>query len=166
MNIEKNLRELNAKDTSVLSDIGKLRVAAWSQNISVGNVPGNEWIDAFDSDSTHFGIYDAERLIAAARFSVHESVEDVPEPEVYRGVFQSSLKAPIASLNRLVAHPDYRGLGCSFYLDKVRLQKARQMGCTSMCSDGRWPYSIRERCATEELAEITEKDKDQSGFWR
>ena len=130
MDIEKNLRELNVKDASLLHAIGKLRVAAWSRNITVGNVPGDEWIDEFDSDARHFGIYDGEQLIAAARFSVHVAIEDVPESDVYRGVFQSPLKAPVASLNRLVTHPDYRGLGCTFYLDRVRLQKAKEMGCT------------------------------------
>ena len=130
MDIEKNLRELNVKDASLLHAIGKLRVAAWSRNITVGNVPGDEWIDEFDSDARHFGIYDGEQLIAAARFSVHVAIEDVPESDVYRGVFQSPLKAPVASLNRLVTHPDYRGLGCSFTLDRVRLEKAKEMGCT------------------------------------
>lgn len=128
-NIEKNLIELNVKDDSVLRDIGKLRVAAWSQNIIVGNVLNDEWIDEFDSEARHFGIFDGDKLIAAARFSVHESIEDVPEYEVYRCVFHSPLKAPIASMNRLVTHPDYRGFGCSLHLDRVRLQRAKEMGC-------------------------------------
>ena len=130
MNIKSALRELNPLDRSVMEAIGKLRVEAWSKNITVGSVPNDEWIDEFDPASRHFGIFDGYKLIAAARFSVHESIEDIPESDVYRGVFQSPLKAPVASLNRLVTHPDYRGLGCSFTLDRVRLEKAKEMGCT------------------------------------
>ena len=52
-----------------------------------------------------------------------------PDAEVYKGVSQEALTAPIPSFNRLVTHPEFRGRGFSRMLDEVRLGAARLMGC-------------------------------------
>lgn len=127
-----SVQTLDPANPSVLREIGRLRYIAWSNEITVGSTPRDEWIDEFDAKARNFGIYLDGRLIASARFSTHMSIEDVPDAEVYKDVFHSALQAPIASINRLVTHPDYRGRGCSKLLDEVRIQSAHEEGCKSM----------------------------------
>jgi GNAT superfamily N-acetyltransferase len=126
--IDLRMIELPASDTETLVKIGELRVRAWSTLIPQAESMGT-WLDEFEASSRHWVVYRGYELIAAARMSVHQHIEEVPDPECYVGVFGEPVPAPIASFNRLVVDPSARGLRISRRLDLVRLDAAEGMGC-------------------------------------
>jgi GNAT superfamily N-acetyltransferase len=115
-------------DPADLEEIYALRVAAWRARVESFPDIG-QWIDAHDTIAAHWAVRDGERIVAAARLSVHDSLADVPNAEIFEGVFLGSLDGPIASFNRLVVAAPHRGKGCSDALDRVRINYARDMRC-------------------------------------
>ena len=109
--------------------IAELRAEAWRPHITMDNQFTAEWTDSFDPVARHWVILDNDILAASARLSVHQRWEEVPDSEVYGGLFKSALPSPVASMNRLVVSPRYRGRGLSTRLDHVRLDAARRAGC-------------------------------------
>jgi GNAT superfamily N-acetyltransferase len=90
--------------------------------------------DEFDDTAMHWGIFDEENnLIAAARLSVHRNINELPDRFLFSDIWDKELPAPIASLNRLSVATSYRGLGLSGQLDRIRIQKARRIGCRCIC---------------------------------
>jgi GNAT superfamily N-acetyltransferase len=118
--------EVNAP--AVLEDIYRLRVKAWRTKLTL-STDITEWRDGFESRSRHWVIFDQLRLVAAARLTVCAALKFVPDAEVYTGIFLFDPPGPIASLNRLVVDPEYRGLGFARQFDAVRLRAAKVAGC-------------------------------------
>jgi GNAT superfamily N-acetyltransferase len=128
---ELELREVSPADAVMLQLIGELRVRAWR---SEAPVPAAQttWLDKYDLYSRHWAVFNAGRLVASGRLSVHAAVGELPDAECYIGVFTKLLPAPIASLNRLVVDPSARGRGLSRRLDLARVEAAQEMGCRSV----------------------------------
>jgi GNAT superfamily N-acetyltransferase len=120
-----NLRKV--VDLAVLEKIYALRVIAWRTNM---NLPAwaTAWKDSFDNDAKHWAIMSGDVPIAAARITVHNYPDEVPDAEIYNGLI-SDVTSPICSFNRLVVHPNFRGLGLSRLLDEERLATAKSLGC-------------------------------------
>jgi GNAT superfamily N-acetyltransferase len=118
-----------ADDPELLRKILALRVVAWKSFINV-DPHLLEWTDQFDSAAQHWAILDGETVAAAGRLSIHERLHDVPDSEVYEPILTTPLRAPIASINRLVVHPAYRGRHLSDQLDEVRISAAEKAGCS------------------------------------
>jgi GNAT superfamily N-acetyltransferase len=114
-------------DLNILEKIYALRVNAWRTNM---NIPAwaKAWKDSFDNDAQHWAIMSGNVPIAAARITVHNYPDEVPDAEIYNGLI-ANVPSPICSFNRLVVHPDFRGLGLSRLLDEVRLATAKSLGC-------------------------------------
>jgi GNAT superfamily N-acetyltransferase len=126
---ELHLCEIPATDREMLEKIGRLRVRAWET--FGGKVEGLVcWLDPFDEVARHWVVLSGEEPVAAARLSVHHTMAEVPDSEVFTPIFREPPPSPIASLNRLVVSPAYRGKGMSTWLDEVRLEAAEAMGCT------------------------------------
>lgn len=124
-------REFLSPDDGLLQSIGRLRVEAWDTELPEKS--GMEcWLDEHDIRARHWLAFFNEELVASARLSVHEELDQVPDSESYEGVFAEPPRGPIASLNRLVVHPSARGLGLSKRLDLMRMEAARAMGCRSL----------------------------------
>src|SRR4051794_36422963 len=66
--------------------------------------------DPQDSIGTHYAIRNEDDLLAAARFSVHLTVADLPSPH-YFTTEARRLTPPIGSMNRLFVVPGARRLG-------------------------------------------------------
>jgi GNAT superfamily N-acetyltransferase len=128
--------EIAPRDRPLLDRIGRLRVRAWSTLIPEAAAM-EIWLDGFEAAARHWVVYRGDELIAAARLSVHQGIEDVPDPECFVGVFREPIPTPIASFNRLVVDPSARELGISRRLDLVRLEAAEAMGCR--CAIGSTP---------------------------
>lgn len=130
MNIISTPIEIDPRDDRLLQEIGRLRVDAWATEVP--DLPGKTdvWLDEYELSARHWGIFHDGRLIAAARLSVHDRLEDVPHAHVYQQAFDEPLPLPIASINRLTTHPDFRGRGCSDALDNVRMLAAEQRNCS------------------------------------
>jgi SAM-dependent methyltransferase/GNAT superfamily N-acetyltransferase len=127
--------EIDPRDRPLLEKIGRLRVLAWSTVMPDAARRAECWLDEFELQGRHWCIFHDGEPVAAARMSIHERLEDVPDAEVYAGVFPSPLPPPIASINRLVTHPEFRGRGFSWKLDNVRVQAARAAGASGIIGE-------------------------------
>jgi hypothetical protein len=114
-------------DSSLLEQVYKLRVVAWDGKIKVP-LSRTGWVDPEDGSARHWAIMSGRHVVAAARFSVHQTVAELPDAEGYVGVF-TELPVPIGSLNRCVVHPDFRNRGLSRVLDRTRISAGKGSGC-------------------------------------
>ena len=117
-------------DPSVLERIYALRVDAWRETISVAPQI-TRWTDEVDATARHWAVKLGDRVVAAARLSVHPTVAEVPHAEIYSGVVEY-LEPLIGSLNRCVVHPEFRGKSLSEVLDRSRIDAAKARGCRSV----------------------------------
>jgi len=115
-------------DTVLMDRITALRIEAWRTFIPI-EPEVTSWTDPFDPLARHWVILDGDVLAASGRLSIHKRLEDVPDCEVYRGMFNSPPPSPIAVIGRLVVHPRYRGRGLSTWLDQTRITAAELAGC-------------------------------------
>lgn len=110
-----------------------LRIQSW---ISVGVLEPGKYkndvcMDEHDHHAFHWAIRINSKIIAAARLCVHNSLNELPDSGFFVDITEE-IEAPIATLNRLVVHPDYQKQGLSRLLDKVRFDKAAELKCRSI----------------------------------
>ena len=131
-------------DEETLEAVYRLRVEAWRQRL---NIPPEitRWKDPCDADAMHWVFVQERRPIAAARLTIHREVGEVPDAAVIAHLV-TSLPAPIASINRCVVSPDFRGGGLSSQLDSLRMDAARLNGCKSVVAT----ISDERRCSSLE----------------
>jgi len=110
-------------------EIGSLRVRAWRNEPAVDKTyfARPTLIESLDKKSQHWVITKDDIVVAAARMSFHTDMETVPyapllPPECWA---QFANKA-IASFNRMVVDPRFRGQGLANALDQVRVEQARR----------------------------------------
>src|SRR5262245_39988418 len=89
-------------------------------------------LDPFDKIARHWAAFVDGQLVGAARLSVHDRLEEVPEAECLLSVFASPPPRPIGFLSRLVVAPEYRRRGVGRHLDEIRICAAEQSGCRSL----------------------------------
>jgi GNAT superfamily N-acetyltransferase len=130
----------------LLRQIGHLRVRAWATEIPEA-AEMDEWLDRWENEGWHWLVYQGDELVAAARLSIHQALDEVPDRECFEGVFAEAPPAPLASLNRLVVAPSARGLGLSRRLDELRLDFAKAQGCR--CAIGSTPMEHRVKQLVE-----------------
>lgn len=115
----------------MLAQVYKLRVRAWRARN--GAFPAVEsWSDTYDHIAQHFVIVADDRPVAAARITIHTSLAEAPDGEVYAAVTPADAPAPVAAISRLVVCPQYARRGLSRRLDEARIEFARQAGCKSV----------------------------------
>jgi GNAT superfamily N-acetyltransferase len=133
-------------DPDALEEIFRFRAAVWA---------GEEWLnkhqnrarlaDGYEGRARHWVVRQDGQLVAAARLSFHDRVEDVPDFEFFPTGFSITILPPIASINRLVVHPAHRLQGIATILDQLRIQIARQSGANVIL--GQFPpYRVRRLC--------------------
>jgi GNAT superfamily N-acetyltransferase len=117
------------EDPEILRRIFRLRALVWSEVMGIAGTcfPGGVWRDAYDDSALHWAAFIDGSVVGAARLSVHQSIGDCPDAEIFTG--SSSFQAPIACLTRLVVHPSARGAGIAASLDDTRLAEAERRGC-------------------------------------
>ena len=108
-----------------------LRQRVWSEAMGAP-ITREDLIEPFDATSRHWMVFDGDQVVAAARLSIHDRVEDVPEACCLVGVFQRQPPAPIGFLSRLVVAPEYRRHGLGRRLDETRIEAAARAGCRSL----------------------------------
>jgi len=116
-------------DSATLRAVFQLRFRAWTHDgVQVGR--GGEWRDPHDDHAMHWVIQEGSELVAAARLCVHRDPLTLPDSADLGGL--GHVAVPLASLNRTVVHPDFRGHGYATLLLAARLETARQIGCRSV----------------------------------
>lgn len=114
-----------------IKEIGALRIRAWKSEVGISQsfFAQKEWIDRIDEDAHHWIITKNNMVVASARLSFHTSPEDAPYGNLLTKEHIRFFDVPlIASINRLVVDPKYRGKGFSKILDSVRIEYAIQKG--------------------------------------
>jgi GNAT superfamily N-acetyltransferase len=144
------LREIDpTAEWPVVEEIVRLRARVWTAQVPFP-LTLEDLADPFDRVARHWAILDEDQLVAAARLSIHDRMEDVPEADCLHGVFPGSPPGPIAFLSRLVVAPEYRGRGLGRRLDEIRIRFAEQAGCRLLLAlvfDASGEARIAQLCA-------------------
>src|SRR5690349_12814272 len=120
------IREIHpATEPAVFDAVVRLRLEAWTPQTPVP-LTLDDVLDSFEQSARHWCGFDGEQVVAAARLSIHDRLEDVPEAECLHGVFASEPAGPIAFLSRLVVAATHRRRGLARELDEVRIRAAEQ----------------------------------------
>ncbi|MGF1528523.1 MAG: hypothetical protein ACFCBW_17240 [Candidatus Competibacterales bacterium] len=100
--------------------------------------PGDDeeagWCEPEDAIGHHVLVTWQESLVGAARMSLHQTVNELPDRSLYVGL-ETRLRPPLASLNRLVTHPDQRGQGLSRVILVDQLAHASELGVATVVLD-------------------------------
>lgn len=127
---ELDLREITG-DASLLAQVYALRVLAWRTQVAL---PPDmlHWQDSVDEGARHWAFTHQGQVIAAVRLSLHDSIADLPHPEVYAGLFPRPVHGPLAYYSRAVVHPAFRKLGLFTSTHSLCVEAAIQMGAVAM----------------------------------
>jgi GNAT superfamily N-acetyltransferase len=133
------------RDELTLLQIQELRRRAWSANGELPDFIAKQDIlkDVHDIHGMHWAILVDGKPVAAARMCIHDDFASSPDPEALDG-YTNLIRVPLASLTRLVVHPDFRRLGLSTLLDDVRIKYAEQNGCKSIVGVTETDFRIRK----------------------
>ncbi len=115
--------------SEVLKSLGRFRTEVWRAESDVNRaaLAGAEWTDATDWSADHWVVRQSGRVVAAARLSVHDRIEDVPYSAAMNNAAIPT-SGPFGSINRLVVARSHRRQGIASLLDYRRLERARELG--------------------------------------
>jgi predicted GNAT family N-acyltransferase len=116
-----------------LLEIARLRARAWGQDDIVCDP--DRWIDKWDGEASHHVIYRGGQLVAAVRFTFHETAAALPHSSLY-GDLIVHLPPPIAWFSRLVVDPQSRGQRISSGLDWLAANEPFNHGANSIVATG------------------------------
>jgi GNAT superfamily N-acetyltransferase len=85
--------------------------------------------DWHDDYALHWGAYDADELVRAARMCIHNEMDQVPDAEMFA---DCDFALPVATLGRLVVRISHRGMGLGRASDEVRITAAERMGAKTV----------------------------------
>lgn len=111
----------------LLDLICKLRLTVWkSQNVKmVGDFSNDSWTDSEEERSVHWAILHAEKLIAASRMTIYQSISEIPDGEFYSGL--AKFDTPISYFTRDVVSIDHQSKGIGNYLNKIRIIESKHL---------------------------------------
>ena len=135
---ESCLLHLTQPDANTLLEVGRLRIIAWEASgprPKMAPKVGDTWTDSHDDHAHHWIVREQGRIVAAARMCVHSAFSDLPDCEDLVAC-KDSFHFPVASINRLVIHPERRRNGLSRLFDLARLRLAEELGakCVVGCT--------------------------------
>ncbi|NQT16886.1 MAG: GNAT family N-acetyltransferase [Planctomycetes bacterium] len=121
---------LEIAEAETIDEICRLRARVWEATgqAAATAFPDGGWRDPYDSDCPHWIIRDHRgRLVAAARVTVHDRLEEVPEAEEYLR-YGLRLPGPIAAPARVVVLAEAQGGGLARRLLDAQDAFARRAG--------------------------------------
>jgi len=123
------IRELaSASEPATFDAIIGLRMRCWAAQTPVA-LTRDDLIDHYDGTARHWIAEAEDQVIGAARLTIHDALEEVPEAVCLGSIYGSHPPTPIGFLSRLVVSPEYRCRGIGRGLDQVRIQAATEAGC-------------------------------------
>lgn len=111
-----------------MNEIGKFRIKGWKneKGINPAFFSQEAWLEELDERSYHWVVTKGPHIVAAARLSIHTSLDDVPYAHLLKPMHRVQFEGKcVASINRLVVDPDFRRAGLSHCLDLVRIERAK-----------------------------------------
>jgi GNAT superfamily N-acetyltransferase len=126
------IRELDPiSERTTFDAVLGLRLRSWAAQVPVPLTP-DDVVDSYDEIARHWIAVADDQVIGAARLTMHDAVEEVPEAACLGEVFAQSPPRPIGFLSRLVVAPEYRRRGVGRGLDQTRIRAAEGAGCRSL----------------------------------
>ena len=116
-------------EPSLIDSICRFRVQVWAATgcLAPDAFPNGIWRDELDDTCKHLVVMQGERILAAARWSLHRSVDELPEAKQYQRL-HLQLEGPIGVVERVVACPSVPHLGLSRVLLDAIEAKLRAAG--------------------------------------
>lgn len=108
-------------------EIGKFRIRGWKNEKGVNPAffAKDLWLDDLDRYARHWIATVNHTLVAVSRLSFHDSLHDVPYAHLLKPEHRQHFdNRRLASINRLVVAPDYRGQGLAGQMDRIRIECA------------------------------------------
>ena len=113
-----------------LASVYRLRVLCWRTQLNIAQTI-DIWQDGFDHCARHWVVRKGGAIIASARLTAHENINELPDAQLIN-LYSRSWEGPFASMNRCVVHPEHRGNGVALMLDVARINAARNAGCRTV----------------------------------
>lgn len=112
-----------------LEQLSQFRRGIWLKEVHGDDTKLPEWLthDNFDTTATHWGAFENDRLIGAARLCCIKSALELSEHDMYKDV-PKDLPFPICVMERMVISPEARHLGLATRLDAIRVVHAARIG--------------------------------------
>lgn len=111
-----------------LTEMFRLRAAVWiGEGANPAAFPGGEWRDERDGSRLHWIVLNDDRVVATASLSMHPTLADVEEGDVYMRAGLVS-RGPVAAPARVTVAPEFRGCGLAQALLDVQDAAAREAG--------------------------------------
>lgn len=132
--MQENFKPFLVQDQETLNQIlYKLRIETWLAMgvFKEGEFKPEDFVDEHDNHAYHWAIKKDNKVIAAARMCVHNSLQELPDSECYKSI-TSEMKSPIASFNRLIVTPEYQRNGLGRSLDSSRINEALERNCKTI----------------------------------
>jgi len=108
----------------------RLRYTVWrSEGVVIHHTERKVIADHHDEHAIHWGVFDGDQLVGAARLCIHDQLAETPDAEMF---LTADIRSPVASMNRLVVLRSHRGRGIGGHLDRVRIQRARDVGARTI----------------------------------
>jgi ribosomal protein S18 acetylase RimI-like enzyme len=118
-------------EPAVFDAVVDLRLRCWSAQAPVELVR-DDVVDSFDAMARHWIAVADDQVIGAARLTIHDAIEDVPEAVCLGGVFAQPPPPPIGFLSRLIVAPQCRRRGVGRALDQTRTRAAEEARCRTL----------------------------------
>jgi GNAT superfamily N-acetyltransferase len=126
------IREFDSvADRATFDAVVGLRLRSWADQTPVPLTP-DDVVDHHDEAARHWVAVLDGKIIGAARLTVHDVLDEVPEAVCLGGVFAQPPPAPIGFLSRLIVAADWRRRGVGRELDRARIRAADKAGCRSL----------------------------------
>lgn len=120
---------VSSSNKELLKQIYKLRTQVWIEmGAPIHLFPNEMLVDQYDDQAYHWIIVQDDKLVAAARLSIHTDLSDAPEAQFFEP-YKDFITFPVASMNRLVVQRNARSKSCGKQLTLAQIEMARQKGC-------------------------------------
>jgi predicted GNAT family N-acyltransferase len=127
-----NWEPQEVSDGKTLEQIYQLRAEVWiAEGSNPASFPDGKLYDTHDTHAFHSIIKQGTQIIAAARFCLHDSIQELPHYDQFNHI-KLELPTPVASFNRLLVLQQYRKQGIAKSLYQQRITSTLRLGAKAI----------------------------------